>query len=567
MRLLLALAVVAAALAGCFAGDPDRDGAAGRSWSEAALPFGGGHDHANASHHAGLSTPNFRILGHDPLLSPHYGAPAGGYLCGDAKQTPDGRRLAVVESRSDVAFAIADVTDPADPRWLGELVIETDETYVYDLAVTPDGAHAVLVTSEGASLSDAIDRVSDVTPTALTHGGAGEAAPGATDADAAVPAASAASQHAQEQQAAGTTPRRGSAGAGDPDGHGAAGAAASGLTWHSPCADGPVPLDAQDPLPRPLSLLLVDISEPAEPAIVDQRLLSGLGHSAFTTAIDGETWILVSNVATDPVRDTFQLYKLLETPGGTRLELMSTYAAERPERLGRTGIGGHTDGWIQEYPATGTPLGYLVGSMGLHIVDLSDPRAPEQVAAWTDDVAGRSGPVGNLHSAFPLPELHAGRHLTIIGPEFHSHPDEHPSGIVWVLDTTDPAAPREVAAWTLPHEVEWNGTYMFSNHYLAAVGQTAFVSMYHGGVWALDLSAIGPEPGHLTLLPSIGVFLPTNETVQAAEPVRWTPTLEEVLAMPDGSLVTFDSNTGLYTFRFDADRPMPAPEPWPVAPL
>jgi hypothetical protein len=36
--------------------------------------------------------------------------------------------------------------------------------------------------------------------------------------------------------------------------------------------------------------------------------------------------------------------------------------------------------------------------------------------------------------------------------------------------------------------------------------------------------------------------------------------------MPDGSVVTFDANSGLYTFRFDDSAPMPAPEPWPLTP-
>ena len=44
-------------------------------------------------------------------------------------------------------------------------------------------------------------------------------------------------------------------------------------------------------------------------------------------------------------------------------------------------------------------------------------------------------------------------------------------------------------------------------------------------------------------------------------------TVEEALAFDDGTLVAFDSNSGLYTFRFDASNPAPAPEPWAIDPV
>lgn len=472
-------------------------------WSEKALAYGDGHDHADPAHHDGLTTRNFRVVGHEPMVSAHYGANAGGYLCGDAKETSDGRRLAAVESRSDVGFAVVDVTDPAAPRWLGELVMPT--TRIYDLAVAVDGRHVILVMSE----SD---------PNALVPAGATAAPLG---------------------------------------------------TWRTACGEAPLRWAAgaePDPVPRPASVLLVDIADPADPQIVDQRPLTGLGHGAFATEQDGAPLFLVASVAGGPLRDTFQFYTLLDTPLGARLHLLSTYAPDGPAL--DTAIGGHTDGWIATHPGTGQHLAYVVGAMGLHLLDVADPTAPRLVGAWTDAVPGRSGPVGNLHSVAPMTSLRDGRHYTVLGPEFQGHPDGQPSGTVWVLDTTDPAAPRAVAAWTLPHEVDWTsdgGPYLFSNHYLAVHGDTAFVSMYHGGVWALDLAGLG---GDFHLLPSVGAFLPTlRPPGPVAEPVRWAPTTQEVLAFDDGTLVTFDSNSGLYAFRFDAGDPAPPPAPWPIEPV
>lgn len=528
----LALLLLPLLSAGCLSeGGADEGGDAplrfAPDWSERALTFGDGHDHADPLQHAGLTTPNFEVLGREPLLSPRYGGQsAGGYVCADAKQAGE-RRIAAVESRSKVGFALADVTDPRAPRWLGELVMES--TYVYDLAVLPGGDHVVLVTRHAE-----LDGAGNVPPVA--------------------PAA----------------PR---------------------MAWRTPCDPEPRPVpwlagapaaraetaQAEDPLPRPMSLVLVDISDPAAPAVVDQHPLLGYGHSAFAERFGEELLILVTTAGPalpSGAVSSFELYTLAATPLGPRLEPLSVYrapAASGPGAalpgsplLGRTGH----DAWMAGHPGTGRLLAYLVGADRLTILDLSDPRSPAEVGAWSEAGPGREGYSGNLHSVVPLDELWDGRHYTIVGPEFGGHPTDHPSGIVWVLDTTDPANPVEVAAWTLPHEVEWDGTYMFSNHYYGVAGDTLFVSMYHGGVWAVDLSPLrSANHAPFLLLDSVGVFMPTDPAADPAVEVRWTPNLQEVLTFGDGTLLSFDSWTGLWSYRFDAGSPAPPPAPWPVAPV
>lgn len=517
-RTAAALVLALLVLAGCVQAPQDAPGperAVASDWAERALASG--HDHADPAAHAGLTTPNFRILGRDPLVSDEYGTTVHGNLCGDAMPTRDGRRLAAAETRGDVAFSLVDVTDAARPQRLGELVMRT--TKVYDLAVVPDGKHVVLVTA-GAR-----------------------------------------------------TPDRSPVGTDLPEG--------DGLWWRSPCAPGgmrawhPVQADplaagpGDDLAPRPASLLLVSVEDPAAPRVVDQRPIAGLGHGVSTADVDGRLWIVAAALGCGPTggclshAQTFHFYGLLDTPLGARLDLQAVYTLPPTEEERNEG---HNDAWISKHPLTGQTLAWLAAwDHGLLVLDLADPRHPELVGRWNDhDPAQGPDDSGSIHSAFPFPApAWDGRHYTVIGPEIIGHPTTLPTGIVRVLDTTDPARPQEVGAWTLPYDVAWEDRLQFSTHYLSAHGRTAFVSMYHGGVWALDLS--GVRPGAFTLLPSVGVFMPVDPSPRPPErPMRWAPTLEEVLAFEDGTLVTFDSNTGLYTFAFDEALPAPPPPPWPL---
>lgn len=478
--------------------DPAWDG-----WSERALTTGEGHDHANFAQHLGVTTPNFETLGYSPLISPSRGTTAAGHLCGDADETRDGRRIAAIESRSDVGFTLVDITDPTAPTFIGELVMQS--TYVYDLAVVPDGRHIVLITQPVA------------------------------------PAAPAAPL---------PEPFR--------------------MEWHSPCNDGPVPLrfQAEDPRPRPPSLLLVDITDSEQPTVIDERPIAGNPHSVDSVILDGRTWVAASVHNAQQGLGNYNFYEILQTAAGPRLNLMSVWTMTFGTDVSEfTRELGHDDAWIVKHPKTGQTLVWIAHwHSGVFILDLSDPRNPEQIGHWTDyDPSKPAGDSGQIHSLFVIPELWEGRHFTLAGPEHPAKPGSFPTGIVWVLETTDPTRPFPVGAWTFPHDVEWSGRLQYSLHYMSVVNRTAFVSAYHAGVWALDVAPVLNNA--FTLLPSVGVYFPDRESPKPPEtPFRWTPTVEEALAMPDGTLVTFDSNSGLYTFRFDASRPMTPPVPWPISP-
>ncbi len=513
--ILITILLLTASLAGCVGGDepvdeqqadvPDVPDGFPADWAQHALAGGSGHDHGNAAHHANLTTPNFDVLGYSPLAGDE--ATPRGNLCGDAKPTEDGRQLAAAESREDVAFTVADVTDPAAPEYLGRFIMRT--TYVYDLAVVPDGEHVVLVTSNPKTPHD-----------------------GSADA------------------------RRD-----------------LGVSWESPCAPGgSVPL-VGEPLyawgSHPARVLLVSIADPASPQVVDQRPLAGLGHSVWSGNAADRTWVLSSTWAATSGSSTYDFYEVADAPqGGKMLHRLSTWSlAMDPgsETENQTRYMGHNDGVIQTHPVTGDTLAYLaLWDHGMLVLNLNEPRTPELVGRWSDyDPATSDDESGNVHEAIPLSTTWDGRHYTFVGPELVSHPETTPSGVVRVLDTTDPGNPQEVAAWTLPHDVEWEERLQWSTHYIDVDEdtRTLFVSMYHGGVWAIDLTPVGD--GNWTNLDSIGVFMPNRESpTPPSDPFRWTPTMEEVHVLDDGTLVTFDSNVGLYTLSFDADMPAPTPTPW-----
>lgn len=470
-------------------------------WYEAALAGGEGHDHGDFAQHANMSTPNFELLGWDPLTSA-YGSSPGGSSCGDVQSTEDGRRIGAVKADDSRGVIITDITDPSAPQYLGELHLSA--TNIYDVAVTQDADHLVMVTWKPDQTRVLPDSLASIAP---TEG-----------------------------------------------------------TFHSACGSQPVPSLVQDPIPRPVSVLLVDIKDPSQPVIVDQKPIQGLGHGVFTSDLAGDEWVLT---ITENLLEGSRYFTLFEIEAdetlGDRLTPVSVFQDPiSPSHA--ASAQGHSDGWLDVHPVTGEVTGYFVAGTKMVLVDYSDPRLPTVLSTWTD-VPEQTAADHNLHSIHTEDFLRDGRHYTYLGPENGGPVGDAPTGIIWVIDTTDPTDPREVAAWTLPYDVDWSGA-SYSPHYLVAQGDTLFVSMYHGGIWATDISGIGNgTPEDLHLLPTIGVFIPANEPPVRPEGVAYThttPNVFEVFAFEDGTMATFESNSGVYTFRFDASQPAPAAGPWHV---
>lgn len=478
-------------------------------WAARAVPSDDGHDHGDVAQHANLSTPNFQVLGWDPLVSDAFGGTPGGFFCGGAGTTAAGRKIAVVHSflaQTDVAFVVMDVTDPAAPAKVGEYILE--RTHVYDATISLDGRFAVLGANPDRS--------------GIPAGGVQVLQPKFRD-------------------------------------------ACTGVVR----AAGP-----EQALPLAPGVILVDLADPTAPVFADFAPTPALGpHSVHAGKVGDGDVFLASITNLEHQASYFQFYAVEELPlVGPKLALLSTYQGPPgPADPAVPLINGHVDGYIAEHPGTGQTLAYLANwDAGMIVLDISEPRAPMEIARWGGAAQGFMGApaslgdedLGGIHGTYPMPVLWGDRHYTFAGQELGGRPENRPTGWIFVIDTTDPAAPIEVGRWTLPVDVEWSEFLQFSTHYFTVVDRTLFVSLYHGGVWAVDVSDEA-----LASPRSIGVWLP--DRVSPSPPAQGAglgsaDMVLDVVALEDGTLLSWGSLSGAYLLRFDATRPMEAPPAWDV---
>lgn len=502
---VLAVLLVATFVAGCVSVPQPPDatatlGAIDASWAVRALPTGSGHDHHDPAQHKGLSTPNFEVVGWNELPTDAFqNKTAGGWSCGEAGTTKDGRRLAVVNSfTSEVMFVVVDVTDPAHPEKIGELVMP--EGHAYDAAMTPDGTHVLIAQNN------------------VRKGALG------------LPALP---------------------------------LAARAPVFRSACAGVEVPLDPNELLSTLPGVVLISIADPEHPAIVDGFFGGALGpHSVATSRVDNVTYAIVSALQLEHQASAFEFF----TVQGDHLQFESAYQA--PPVPGQTPalLNGHMDGTIAKHPVTKQVLAYLADwNAGMIIVDVSNIKLPMYVSSFSEmkDPTVYIPEDGSIHDTLPIEGLWEGRHYVLAGQELTDKPKARPSGWVYILDDTDPASLKVAGRWTIPVDREWQGYLAFSLHYIGLVNRTLFVSSYHAGLWAVDLST----PESLANPPTLGVFMPDREPANPPDPKEQTgaPDLEDVLPQPDGTLLTFDSYSGAYVLRFHPETAVPVLPAWTVA--
>ena len=319
----------------------------------------------------------------------------------------------------------------------------------------------------------------------------------------------------------------------------------------------PVPAEAQTCTGTPMvdvctpfvpsGLYLVDVTDETDPRLVARWVSAPSGaHTAKIEQIGGEYYVFVASYgfsyASRLLSHVEILHYDLDSPGGARLVPVANFFA--PERSGNDGdrrvfvhdmyVEPHPDGRILMY------VSYWDG--GVVIADVSDPADPAHVASWQDFDASL---YGNVHFARPVGVI-GGRHVTMAAPEFGSA--EH-AGEMYVLDTTDPAAPRLLARWTIPGDPVNDGGYRFSPHNFDPLGTKVAYAHYHGGVWVLDLAVPEQPVVKAYVFPTVPGWAGEFEATEDA------PNVWAAVWAPDGTLYASDIGTGLYHYRMVSDEP------------
>lgn len=435
--LLLAAAVVLTAASGCVtpASDVDPQSAASSSvpdgWWVDAVPStlsDPDHDHAAREQHEGLTTSNFEVLGWDPLVTQQFGSSLTGMGCGGAVDREDGRRLAIVHSIStQVSFVVADVTDPAAPKMLGEFYLPN--AVVWDADISADGQHVLIGAYPPGPLFGRDVELPAPAPAPLAP---------------VLPAPS-----------------------------WAAGALDAFAVFRNACTGEVVEVGPTNYLPGP-AIVMVGIQDPENPVFEDYVPQPVIGpHSVGSQMIDG---VVYATSSVTNLQHEGSYYTIFKIEGS---KLVPLHVIEVPGHPGPTALNGHTDVFLQKHPVTGQILAHLANWDAYYIFDIGGPVATQVSATLFE---------GSIHTTYPLPVMWGDKQYTIVGQEV-GEPDELPSGWVYIVDTTDPANPVEVGRWTLPVKPKWDdGGLQFSPHYVGVLNTTLFVANYHGGMWAVDIS-------------------------------------------------------------------------------
>lgn len=141
-------------------------------------------------------------------------------------------------------------------------------------------------------------------------------------------------------------------------------------------------------------------------------------------------------------------------------------------------VSGHQDMTYQVDPFTGTPyMSVSFWNLGLRWVDLTNPILPLEVGSWQGEDGELYG--GNLHTAMMFESND--KRMAVAIPEVASPP------ALFVLDATDFNAPILSAEWQAVNDTQGqDGT--FSMHNFQIVDEKIYLTMYHGGIWVLDVS-------------------------------------------------------------------------------
>ncbi len=206
-------------------------------------------------------------------------------------------------------------------------------------------------------------------------------------------------------------------------------------------------------------------------------------------------------------------------------------------------------------PDTGIPLLLVAYAYdGLKILDISQPSAPLLLANWMP-------PADSEHKHYThsvtAERTSDGRLIIVAGSETFEDQNNHIASPIWILDATevlldDLAEPEHLSTWRNPSDAP-AGRLGLSVHFFRQQDGMIYLSHYHGGVWAIDISTpelrkaprnagyIMPVPEHPT---------PVPEECCIGWDLDGAPMIFDVEVSADGTVFAADLVQGLSSLQF-----------------
>lgn len=228
-----------------------------------------------------------------------------------------------------------------------------------------------------------------------------------------------------------------------------------------------------------------------------------------------------------------------------RVDIIAGHAILTPV-LDTTLYGEQHDLFLYDDPVDHKTYLYVAGGRreAVDIYDASDPANLELVGSWDANDAE----AGNwyVHSVWTMRWTN-GRRYTFVAPELFQGWGNRSVGPVWVVDTTDHAAPFLAGTWKNPGN-HWGRNLGFSPHNVWMDGGLMWLSHYHGGVWLLDWTAV--LDGTATAPVALGYHVPHagERPLPTAFRSRWITTFDAAKERPSVWDVVAD---GPYAYASD----------------
>lgn len=308
----------------------------------------------------------------------------------------------------------------------------------------------------------------------------------------------------------------------------------------TPAADALLPAPDRH---TPRGVYVVDVSDPASPRLESFQPLPINGpHTATYGEIDGKPYVFLqtydntggpTNGLVHVLPPTQRVWITALGPDATgtmRLTPVGQFSLVEPQ--GGTEYFPHDAAFELREGRAYLTIAYW--DAGIRILDVTDPAAPVEVSAFSDF---RPSAEVNMHDVKAFPVAIAGKHVTVAGPEL---PSSNEDGQLTFIDTTDPAAPAWLGAWSLPGDHVVDSPYIFSPHVFEATETgRVYVGHYHGGVWGIDATDPTAPVTEAWFFPNA-----TREGWTGPIPSTWG-----VRWPGDGLLYVSDAPTGLYILR------------------